>query len=262
MDFGTFDGFWQRLVERRLHAQEERSVETILLQLLPMWRSCAICHLLWERVFDLTSRWQYELSRETDGRARFIENETWCNRHAWFFEKMAGPRTVGRLQRGLLSRLESRISERLAGDASDVAGQSVTRILRDLAGERRCPMCEDEDAFQEVLLAEVIRGLTSGSLRPAFAVSGGGCLPHLAVLLHRAPDQDTARWLLRTALDQLRRLTQELDTYEVETLNRTRRYGSTADAPLRAMIRWAGLRGMVHESEARVRVPAPCGGME
>jgi hypothetical protein len=38
---------------------------------------------------------------------------------------------------------------------------------------------------------------------------------------------------------------QELDTYEAETEGRRRWQGSAADAPVRAMICWAGLRGMV-----------------
>lgn len=262
MDFGSFTGFWRRLAETRLHTHEELPVEVILSRLLPAWRSCVICHSLRERFFDFVSHWQYVLSQACEGQAEFLEGQTWCNRHAWFFEKMAAPLTLAALHRGLLSRVEARIGEVLDGKLAALADAGAAGILRILTGERACPLCEDEAAFQEALLHEVTHGLATGTLRDAFAASGGSCLPHLAILLHRAPDPGTARWLLRTALDQARRLTQELDTFEAETANRTRRYGSTADAPLRAMICWAGLRGMVHEPEGRIRVPTPCGGKD
>jgi hypothetical protein len=262
MDFGHFDGFWRWLAVSRLNAQADMPVETILARVLGKWRTCVVCNLVWQRAFDLASRWQYVLAEDPEGRARFVESQTWCNRHAWFFKEVASPRTRGRLHRELCARLEVRIRKLLKGDLATMAGQSATRILWDLIGDRTCPLCDDEAAFQRVVFEELARGLASGSLRSAYEASAGCCLPHLAALLDTVSDADTARFLLKATLDQFARLVEELDIYEVETELHTRQYGAAADAPSRALVCWAGMRGMVQESPYRDQVSALHGGMD
>lgn len=244
MDFGSFDGFWRRLAQERLHAESETPVEAILDRLLASCRSCVVCHLLRDRAFDLAAQWQYALAQDPNAQAEFIESLTWCNRHGWFFQEIASPQTLARLHRELSGRVQARISRLLHGDLSPVAGRGGSPILGGLVGERRCPLCEDETALQQVLLGELGRGLASGPLRPAFAASGGLCLPHLAALVDTAKDKGTTRFLLESTADHLRRMVQELETFETETASRRRRYGSAGDAPLRAMARWVGFRGM------------------
>jgi len=262
MDFGRFDGFWRRLAGARLDAQGDMPVGEILAQALGMWRTCVMCNLVWQRAFDLASRWQYVLAEDSEGRARFVESQTWCNRHAWFFKEVASPRTRGRLHRELCAHLEVRIGELHKGDLATMTGQGAARVLRDLIGDRTCPLCDDEAAFQEVVLEKLARGLTSGSLRSAYEASAGCCLPHLAGLLHTVPDADAARFLLKATLGQLKRLVKDLDTYEVETESHARQYGAAADAPNRALVCWAGMRGMAQESPCRDQVSALHGGMD
>lgn len=262
MDFGHLDGFWRWLARARLDGQEEMPVEAILARALGTWRTCVMCNLLWQRAFDLASRWQYQLDEDPEVRGQFVEGQTWCNRHAWFFKEVASPRTRGLLHRELCARLDGRIAELLGGDLARLTGQDASGILADLIGERPCPLCQDESAFRETLLKELARGLASGSLRPAFAASAGCCLPHLAGLLREARDGDTARFLLETTVEQLQRLREELDTYEAEAESHQRRYGSAADAPTRALVSWAGMRGMAQESPGRDQVSALHGGMD
>lgn len=262
MDFENFDGFWRWLARARLHAQEEMPVEAILARALGTWRTCVMCNLLWQRAFDLASRWQYALTEDPAAQAQFVESQTWCNRHAWFFKEVASPRARGRLHRELCACLEGRIGELLDGDLAPLTGQNASGMLADLIGERTCPLCQDESAFRETLLKELARGLAAGSLRSAFAASAGCCLPHLAALLHTVPDADAVRFLLDTTAEQFQRLRQELDTYEAETESHRRWYGSAADAPTRALVSWAGMRGMVQESPCRDQVSALHGGMD
>lgn len=250
MGVGNFDDFWRRLAERRLDAREEMPAEAILARLLNVHRSCIVCNLLWERTFDRMARWQYVLAQDPVGLGEFVEHQTWCNRHAWFFKEMADPRTVGRLYRGLLSRLTERIGKLLGGKAGLLGGEDAARIHRDLAGDRRCPHCEDEEAFRHALIATLAEGLTAGLLRPTFAGSGGCCLPHAAALLAAVRGEDAVRFVLEATLAQIKRLAAELDTYEAETESRRRRYGSAADAPVRGLILWSGARGMAHGFES------------
>ncbi len=257
MDFGTFEGFWQRLARSRLGAQQELPIGPILMRLLGMWRTCIVCHLLWVRCFDLVSRWQYVLTHDGGEQAQFVEGQTWCNRHAWFFKEVATPQTLGRLHLRLYPRVIERLGGLLARDLSRLTREGTARIYRDIVGERSCPLCEDEAAFQEVVLAELAQGLASGSLRRAFAASTGCCLSHLAALLCTVPDEDTARHLLEAAVEQLGRSVKELDIYEAETENRKRRYGAAADAPARALASWAGQQGMGRVWPERETVSAP-----
>jgi len=250
MDFGSFDGFWRRLAQERLHAESETPVEAILDRLLASCRSCVVCHLMRDRAFDLAAQWQYALAQDPAAQAEFVETQTWCNRHGWFFQDVASPQTLGRLHRELSGRVQARIGRLLHGDLSPVAGQGVSPILGGVVGRRRCRLCEDEAAFQQVLLGELGRGLASGPLRPAFAASVGLCIPHLAALLDTVADEGTVRFLLESTADHLRRMVQELETFEAETASRRRRYGSTTDAPLRAMARWVGFRGMAEGADS------------
>ena len=258
MEGERFEEFWRRLADSRLNAHEEMPVEAILERVLGMWRTCVVCHLLWERAFDLASRWQYLLAEDPSEQAHFVESQTWCNRHAWFFKDVASPRTLGRLHRRLHARVIEGMNGLLKRDLSRLTADDPAQIFQDLVGERACRLCEDEAAFREVVLGELARGLASGALRSAFVVSAGCCLPHLAALLCTLPDGDTARFLLETSGDQLSRSAKELDIYETETESRKRRYGAAADAPTRALVYWAGQRGMGqawHERETLFRAP-------
>ncbi len=66
MDDGKFEEFWRWLANSRLNAHEEMPVEAILARVLGMWRTCVVCHLLWERAFELASRWQYVLAEDPE----------------------------------------------------------------------------------------------------------------------------------------------------------------------------------------------------
>jgi hypothetical protein len=244
VDEERFKEFWRWLADSRFHAHEEMPVEAILARALRMWRTCVVCHLLWERAFELASRWQYLLAEDPEEQVEFVKSQTWCNRHAWFFREVASPRTLGRLHRRLHPRAIERMNGLLKGDLSRLTVDHPAQIFRDLVGERTCLLCGDEAASVEVVLTELARGLASGALRSAFVESTGCCLPHLAALLRALPDGDTARHLLEAAVQQLERSMEELDIYEAETENRKRRYGSAADAPTRALVYWTGQRGM------------------
>lgn len=244
MDGGRFEEFWRWLADSRLNAEKEMPVEAILARVLRMWRTCVVCYLLWERAFELASRWQYLLAEDPSEQAQFVESQTWCNRHAWFFEEVAGPRTLGRVHRRLQARVSERMNGLLKSDLSLLAVDGPAQIFQALVGERTCLLCGDEAAFREVVLTELAGGLASGALRSAYEASAGCCLPHLAALLCTLPDADTARFLLEATVDQLSRSVKELDIYEAETESRRRQYGTAAHAPTGAHVRWGGQRGM------------------
>ena len=251
MDFGQFGEFWQRVARDRFDAQGAMTVEALLERALNRWRTCAVCTLLQERNFDLASRWQYGLSRNPAGQAEFVAGQTWCNAHAWLFNEVIAPRDLARLHRRLQALLQARADELLRQETARVCGGGTVQILRELIGDRRCPLCDDRAALEALLLGALARGLTSGSLRSVFAKSSGCCLPHVAGLLRAIGDEDTTRFVLEAVVAQSSRLAQELETYETETESRRRRYGAAADAPVRAMICWAGLRGMVSADPQR-----------
>lgn len=262
MGVGDFDDFWHRLAETRLGASGAMPVGAILAGLLRVYRSCVVCNLLWERAFDRMADWQYALTRDPVRRGEFLEGRAWCNRHAWLFREVASPRTVASLYRGLLAGLQERIGEKLRGDPGGAAGQDGSAVLRDLAGDRSCPQCEDEAAFRRALIATLAEGLGTGSLLQAFAGSAGCCLTHLAALLSAVRGECTIRFILETTQAQLERLAAELDTYGTEAESHRRAYGSAADAPLRGLVAWSGLRGLAQGAESGGRLSRVCAGMD
>lgn len=253
MDFGTFEGFWQRLARTRLGAAETMAVEALLAGLLERWRTCVICHVLWDRVFDLVADWQAALHEEAEARIRFADQYTWCNRHGWLVRDLVTPRTLGRLQRELLVGLAKRF-----GDLLGYAPDQPSGDRWDLIPARTCPLCEDAEMLQTAVLEALAHGLASGALRQAYAASAGCCLIHLEELLHIAPDRDTARFLLEAAAAQTVRLQEELDRFEAETESHRRRYGDAADSPVRALAQWIGMRGIVgDQARAGQAIVAP-----
>ena len=256
MDFGRFEEFWQRLAHERFDAQGELTVEAILERALHLWRSCVVCNLLQTRAFDLVSRWQYVLSSNPIGQAEFVASQTWCNAHASLFKEVIAPRDLARLHRKLQEVLQAHVGGALRNGVARLCGATTAQVLRELIGDRRCPLCDDRAALEALLLEALARGLRAGALRSAFARSSGCCMPHVAALLCEIADEDTARSVLETVVAQSSRLAQELDTYEAETESRRRRYGAAADAPVRAMICWAGIRGMVQDCGHHTEVPA------
>lgn len=263
MDFGRFEDFWRRVAHERLGVQGAVATDVLLERALSQWRSCVVCHLLQARAFDLVSRWQYVLSTDLADQTEFLAGQTWCNAHAWFFKEMMAPRDLARLHRQLQADLQSRVADMLRGGSIRAGGVGAAQILRALVGDRRCPLCDDRAALEGMVLEALARGLTSGALRAAFARSGGCCLPHVAALLRAITDRETATHVLEAVAAQSAALTRELDTYVVEAESRRRRYGSAADAPVRAMISWAGLRAMIStepQADALSRAPGRPGG--
>jgi hypothetical protein len=143
----------------------------------------------------------------------------------------------------------ARIRARLQSVPEYAGGRGARITLDSLVGRRTCPLCEDESALLTLVLAAMARGLTTWSLRPAFAASAGCCLPHLAALLAQVAHEDTLRFLLEATQDHLARLAAELDSYQAETESRRRRYESAADVPTRALASWTGMRGMLRDRD-------------
>ena len=247
VDFGNFEGFWRRLAGSRLRnvdgLAEGIRVETILKRALEQWPTCTLCDLLLARVFDLSAAWQAVLAKDSAERAEFLERQTWCNRHAWIYAGMAGPRELGSLQRELHAELARQLAA-LADHPGSVAGATPQTVLDALSGQRVCPLCQDELALETLLLEALACGLKSGSLRVAFAASAGCCLPHLAALLASA-DAETTGFVAEAASRQAGRLVTQLDFYEAERRALRHPGGAAAKAFLRAMGAWVGQRGTI-----------------
>ena len=245
MDFDRFDEFWVRFATRKLELSGDAPLDEILLRLLSLWGTCTICGLLRERTFDILARWQYALAENREDQDRFVESQTWCNRHAWLFGEIASPLGLGRIHRRLLSHIRTRLVEGTGSALQSFPRGDPDRILGWLVGERRCPMCGDQETLQAQLLDALAQGLGSGALRPAYEASPGCCLPHLAMLLDRVKDSEAVAFLLGATVSQLDRLSQRLERHEAETVSRRRQFGEAKYAPAQAMIVWAGRRDMV-----------------
>jgi hypothetical protein len=76
----------------------------------------------------------------------------------------------------------------------------------------RCPVCAERAAAEETALTELLDWLHTEEGRQIYAESRGVCLPHLRRLWTKATGE-LRSWLLQTQQDQLRRLSDDLQSY-------------------------------------------------
>jgi len=76
----------------------------------------------------------------------------------------------------------------------------------------RCPVCKEQVAAEEMALKELLDWLGTEEGRQIYAESRGVCLPHLRRLWTKATGE-LRSWLLQRQQDQLRRLSNDLQSY-------------------------------------------------
>lgn len=76
----------------------------------------------------------------------------------------------------------------------------------------RCPVCKERVAAEEIALKELLGWLGTEEGRQIYAESRGVCLPHLRRLWTKATEE-LRSWLLQAQQDQLRRLSDDLQSY-------------------------------------------------
>ncbi|MDT7898675.1 MAG: DUF6062 family protein [Armatimonadota bacterium] len=172
---------------------------------------CPICWFVEKRLNDFIAsslqRWM------TDERERFVATQGLCPAHADLLLRWASPMGIAVLYPPLLQ---------LAADF--VALWSTLGRMPNTKPspmKPRCPVCAERAATEETALTELLDWLHTEEGRQIYAESRGVCLPHFRRLWTKATGE-LRSWLLQTQQDQLRRLSDDLQSYRQkrETLRR------------------------------------------
>ena len=172
---------------------------------------CPICWFVENRLNDFIAsslqRWV------TDERDRLVLAQGFCLAHADLLLRWASPMGIAVLYPPLLQ---------LAADFV-VLWSNLGRMpnTKPSPMKPRCPVCAERAATEETALTELLDWLHTEEGRQIYAESRGVCLPHLRRLWTKATGE-LRSWLLQTQQDQLRRLSDDLQSYRQkrETLRR------------------------------------------
>jgi hypothetical protein len=149
----------------------------------------------------------------TDERDRLVLAQGFCLAHADLLLRWASPMGVAVLYPPLLQ---------LAADFV-VLWSNLGRMpnTKPSPMKPRCPVCAERAAAEETALTELLDWLHTEEGRQIYAESRGVCLPHFRRLWAKVTGE-LRSWLLQTQQDQLRRLSDDLQSYRQkrETLRR------------------------------------------
>jgi len=172
---------------------------------------CPICWFVEKRLNDFIAsslqRWM------TDERERFVATQGLCPAHADLLLRWASPMGIAVLYPPLLQLAADFVA--LWSTLGRMPNTKPSPV------KPRCPVCAERAAAEKLALRELLDLLRTEEGRQIYAESRGVCLPHFRRLWTKATGE-LRSWLLQTQQDQLRRLSDDLQSYRQkrETLRR------------------------------------------
>lgn len=209
---------------------------------------CPICRLgqrVAERYLDGLL---YENVNDPGVRESLRTARGFCHRHAWALTAVRGCSLgVAILYRDVLHTVIEELA-RVGGEEKRLRGWSLTANTERgggrLAPQGACPACVQQEEMERIYLQELLRRQDDPRLWPAFAASGGLCLPHLRQALSQTEDDRQRLELLNTQRTIWERLQHDLDEFIRKNDYRFRHegFGVEADSWLRALAAISGHR--------------------
>jgi hypothetical protein len=217
-------------------------------------KGCPFCAISRAHTRKYVRNLLYEYATAPDIHARLAASRGLCNAHAWLMQHVAQTEEkdglgVALFQGTVIQRLVADL--RSARSAGGAHGRDLAEHLAEaIRQEEECLACEHqrdgEDFFMREFLSELEALGEQGPLVAAYRSSAGACLPHLRALFARRPSNAASAWLAARALEALRQLTEQLETY---TRKHAVQYqdepmGPERDSWIRAVEQCAGKRAV------------------
>lgn len=205
---------------------------------------CPICSVLDAMLFDELCHLQRQAVVDPETHAAVVTSGGYCADHFWYLHELASPVTNAEL----LAPLIDRVTEHLTAFSAALHGNPS--LLRHGAAQLRtrlgacvsCRVCARVALWQGEAVKSIIAIMADPEARQRYWENRGLCVPHLALALSTCTDRTTADFLLDAAVEQSRRLADDLRTYVRKWKEKDRRAGAEDAAPRCAVDKLAGPR--------------------
>jgi hypothetical protein len=196
---------------------------------------CFVCRKASDAAFHFLRRLQYQLTKDPKLQEEIGKNGGLCPFHAWMYESMGSPQGIAQGYAPVLENLAGRLEELTDEETLERISEMVIEVL---PKHENCKVCQVAASTESSALDEVAN---------VEAPAGRGrnlCFIHLAGLLPRLKNLDTAKRWIRTEAIQFRRLAQDMRQFALKH-NALRHYLATKgeqDAYLRGLMQLVGAR--------------------
>jgi hypothetical protein len=202
--------------------------------------ACPVCDATLRAVFDYFVEWQSALAHLPEARRQLAAAHGFCDAHIWQFSQMGAPQDISL---GLAPLLEASAAglRRILDQAPLKAAQAAAALLPDSI---QCGACQVQRQAEERQLLALVEHLPHSENRALYARTRGLCLPHLVLVLGRAPTPEVARFLLEEEVKRLEMAAEDMRKYALwrASLRRGRSNIEEERAWLRGLANFAGER--------------------
>jgi len=160
---------------------------------------CPICALLRRGEFDLLCKWVGKSGLKdgaTKERTRLLNSNGFCNYHSWELSKINSMYENAVISADLMKKIKGICA--LIKESKSIIGR-----LKDYYNSVACPVCVDLKELESAYLGELINLLDNNENRVKYAQGAGLCMPHLILLAEQARSDSLAKFLLKTEVSQL-----------------------------------------------------------
>ena len=181
--------------------------------------SCPVCLAQGDALFRFFATWQHALATDGAAREAFLATGGFCPAHAWQFQQLASPQTIGvayvPLVEAAAARLRAVPPQASPGPTAGTSAQASDVVAR--SADASCPACEVARQAQAAAAARLLQDLGTEEGRTRYGRTDGLCLRHFEQVLADAADGDVRTWLVS---DQVRRLEELAEDVHAATLKR------------------------------------------
>ncbi len=200
-------------------------------------RTCPICAVQSQVLFDFYAQWQYTLSTDSSAQQAFTAVRGFCPLHAWQFQQIANAQGVCAGYASLVDEAAAEL-RRLAEDHTGNAGAAIGTLF---PTPEACPACRVLHAAALPQARLLLAQLATANGQQLYARSPGLCLPHLRLTLSIAGPQEAA-FLLQEQARHLEQTSEDMQSYMLkrEALRRDLLSSSEEGAWRRALVQLVG----------------------
>ncbi len=180
---------------------------------------CPVCRLSRRAAERYIDSMLNDALGDVDVELRFVAARGLCERHAArLMDRSGQAASIAQLHRAVLNNVLSSIKGEI-----DVIAHAVRRrwsssdrqkyLAAMLNPHRACPACEQEDAIEHQILAELRQHLFNVEFVEAFQSSAGLCLPHFRLALMLVHDETLVLQLIDVQRPHFQRLADQLGQF-------------------------------------------------
>jgi GTP-binding protein EngB required for normal cell division len=201
---------------------------------------CIVCSKSLKALYDFFTKNQYDLITDQQIRLEHAKVAGFCPLHTWHYAKIASPQGICFAYAPLLSALSKQLEEIRMSHHS--AWSSKFSVLQMRPDRNSCPACRIVREVEETVADKLVGGLSRGGTA---SLGRSLCLPHLALLLGKVPEEAVDP-LLHEQAELIERTAEDMRAYSLKH-NAIRRALLTEEeqsASTRGLIHAAGYAGL------------------